>query len=70
MAALKEGDLVVTLKKVERIRAIVGQLKEGEIGVISETSAHFDRMNVYGVAIKGRIYYLFEDEIEKLEEKC
>ena len=70
MAPLKKGDLVVTLKKVENIRAIMGQLKEGEIGVISETNAYFDRMNVYGVAINGRIYYLFEDEIEKLEEKC
>ena len=67
---LKEGDLVVTLKKVENIRAIMGELKEGEIGVITESSAHFDKLSVYGVAIKNKIYYLFEDEIEKLEEKC
>ena len=70
MAALKEGDLVVTLKKVEKIRAIVGQLREGEIGVVTETSAYFDKMNVYGISIKGKVYYLFEDEIEKLEEQC
>ena len=70
MASLKKGDLVITLKKVENIRAIMGHLYEGEIGVITETSAHLDKMNVYGVSIKGKVYYLFEDEIEKLEEKC
>lgn len=68
--ALKEGDLVITLKKVENIKAIMGKIKEGEIGVITETNANFDKLNVYGVAIRDRIYYLFEDEIEKLEEKC
>tara|TARA_R100000231_G_scaffold120127_2_gene90267 strand:- start:730 stop:939 length:210 start_codon:yes stop_codon:yes gene_type:complete len=67
---LKEGDLVITLKKVENIRAIMGQLKEGEIGVISEANANFDRLKVYGVAIGNKIYYLFEDEIKKLEEEC
>ena len=56
--------------KVEKIRAIVGQLREGEIGVVTETSAYFDKMNVYGISIKGKVYYLFEDEIEKLEEQC
>ena len=67
---LKEGDLVITLKKVENIKAIMGKLKEGEIGVITETSAHFDKLNVYGVAIRDKIYYLFADEIKKLEENC
>tara|TARA_R100000152_G_C6705079_1_gene133820 strand:- start:385 stop:594 length:210 start_codon:yes stop_codon:yes gene_type:complete len=67
---LKEGDLVVTLKKVENIRAIAGELKEGQVGVITEESAHFDNMSVYGVVIKDKVYYLFQDEIEKLEEKC
>ena len=67
---LKEGDLVITLKKVENIRAIMGELKEGEIGVVTECSAHFDKMNVFGIAINGKIYYLFEDEIVKLEEEC
>ena len=67
---LKEGDLVITLKKVERIRAIMGQLAAGEIGVVTETCAQFDKLSVYGVAIRGKIYYLFADEIEKLEEKC
>jgi hypothetical protein len=70
MGDLKEGDLVITLKKVEKIRAIMGQLWEGEIGVITEENAHFDKLSVYGVAIRGKVYYLFEDEIEKLEEKC
>ena len=40
------------------------------IGVIVETSPRFDRINVYGVSIDGVVYYLFEDEIEKLEDKC
>ena len=66
---LKKGDLVVTLERVENIKAIMGELKGGQIGVITETSANFDSFNVYGVAIKNKVYYLFEDEIEKLEEK-
>lgn len=70
MGDLKEGDLVVTLEKVEKIRAIMGQIKAGEIGVITETSANFDKLRVYGVVIRNKIYYLFEDEFIKLEEKC
>jgi len=70
MEGLKEGDLIITLKKVENIRAIIGQLSEGEIGFITETSAYFDKLRVYGVSIGGKVYYLFEDEIKKLEEEC
>ena len=66
---LKEGDLVVTLSKVENIQAVVG-LKEGMVGVISEASPKFDKQKVYGVVINGKEYYLFEDEIKKLERKC
>ncbi len=67
---LNEGDLVITLPKVEKIQAILGILKAGMVGVIVETTPKFNHMRVYGVAIDGAIYYLFEDEIEKLEEKC
>ena len=29
----------------------------------------FDNQNVYGVLIDGKVYYLFRDEIEKVEKK-
>jgi len=67
---LKDGDLVVTLPKVENIRVLSTQLKEGMVGVICQSSPSFDRVRVYAVAIEGQIYYLFEDEIIKLEEEC
>ena len=67
---LKEGDLVITLKKVEKIRAIIDHLGQGKIGVITSISARFSEKAVYGVLISGQVYFLFEDEIEKLEEKC
>ena len=67
---LKEGDLIVTLAKVEKIQAVLGELKEGMIGVVSEAEPVFDKQRVYGVIINGKLYYLFEDEIKKLEEEC
>ena len=66
---INKGDLVITLKKVESINAVV-DLKEGMTGVITSATSEFDKTRVYGVLINGREYYLFEDEIEKLEEKC
>ena len=63
---IKEGDLVITLKKVESIKAIV-ELKEGITGVVTITNSEFNKARVYGVLIHGKEYYLFEDEIEKLE---
>jgi len=66
---LKEGDLVITLLKVESIQAVVG-LEEGMIGVITEAEPIFDAQRVYGVVINGKEYYLFEDEVKKLEEEC
>ena len=68
MVDYEEGDMVVTLAKVEKIRAIVGDVKEGMIGVIVETGPSFDKMSVYGVLINEQIYYLFADEFEKLED--
>ena len=65
---LKEGDLVVTLPKIRKIKSIVGQLEEGMVGVITETNPKFDNQQVYGVLIDGKVYYLFEDEIKKLED--
>ena len=64
---LKKGDLIVTLLKVERISAIVGQLKADMMGVVTETNPRFNNMKVYGVLIDGKEYYLFEDEIKKWE---
>ena len=70
MEKLNNGDLVVILPKVEKIRAVLGILEAGMIGVIVDHSAKFNDAIVYGVMIDGSLYYLFEDEIEKLEEKC
>ena len=67
---LKEGDLVITLDKVEKIRAVLGGVKPGALGVVVETSANFDTMNVFGILIDGQVYYLFEDEIKKMEDQC
>ena len=67
---LKEGDLVVTLPRVDKVKSVLGKLGKDLVGVIVETSADFDTMNVFGVLIDGEVYYLFEDEIEKVEEEC
>jgi len=66
---LKEGDLVIVLPKVQSIQAVV-DLSGGEIGVICDDTGKFDKMQVYGVVVNGHTYYLFSDEIEKLEEEC
>ncbi|UCH71648.1 MAG: hypothetical protein JSW62_04415 [Thermoplasmatales archaeon] len=66
---LKEGDLVITLPKVAKIQAIVN-LNGGEMGIVVETGAEFNEIQVYAVSINGQIYYLFADEIMKLEEEC
>jgi hypothetical protein len=65
---LKYGDLIITLPKVEKIKAILRQLTGGMIGVVVEASAEFNKIKVYGILIDGEIFYLFEDEIEKLED--
>ena len=67
---LKEGDLVVTLPRVDKVKSVLGKLGKDLVGVIVETSPRFDTMNVYGVLIDGEVYYLFEDEIEIVEAKC
>jgi len=67
---LKEGDLIVTLPRVDKVKSILGILGKDLIGVIIETNPRFDSMNVYGVLIDGEVYYLFEDEIKKLEDSC
>lgn len=67
---LKEGDLVVTLPKIDKVKSVLGKVGKDLIGVIVETTAHFDTMNVFGVLIDGVVYYLFEDEIKKVEEEC
>ena len=66
---LKEGDLVVTLPRVEKIRAIIDKIGQGQIGVVISMNSRFDEKPVYGVLLDGEVYYLFEDEIEKLEER-
>lgn len=67
---LKEGDLVITLKKVESVKGILGEIKAGMTGVITVTGSQFNNSIVYGVLIEGREYFLFTDEIEKVEDKC
>jgi hypothetical protein len=64
---LKEGDLIITLPKVKKIQAIFN-LGGGEIGVIVDTGGCFDNLKVYGILINDQVYYLFEDEIQKLEK--
>lgn len=68
---LKQGDLVITLPEVHKVKSIRNsRLGTNLIGVIVETDPRFDHLNVYGVLIDGVVYYLFEDEIRKLEEEC
>ena len=64
---IKEGDLVITLPKVEKIRAIIDKIGTGEIGIVTSVSSKFDSKLVYGVMIDGQEYFLFSDEIKKLE---
>ncbi len=70
MDEIVEGDLVITLAKVEKIRAIVDKLNEGQIGVVTSISSKFDGKLVYGVLIDGQEYFLFSDEVQKVEDKC
>ena len=67
---IKEGDLVITLPRVERIRAILDRIVAGQIGVVTSVSSRFDGKWVYGVLIDGQEYFLFDDEVKKLEKKC
>ena len=67
---LKEGDLVITLHKIEKIRSVIEKIKRGRIGVVVEASPQFDKKNVYGILIDGKVYYLFHDEIKKIEGTC
>ena len=69
MEKLKEGDIVILLPKVEKITAIIDRLKAGMIGVVVETNPKFNNVQVYGVLINGEVYYLFEDECEKVEQQ-
>ena len=66
---LMEGDLVITLPQVEKIRAIIDKIGQGQVGVVTSISSKFDEKTVYGVLIDGEVYYLFEDEIEKMTRK-
>ena len=63
------GDLIATLPAVSKIQAVIN-LKGGEMGIVVETGPVDTDLKVYGVMIDGHLYYLFEDEIEKLEAKC
>ena len=67
---IKEGDLVITLPKVEKVRAIIDKIGKGQVGVVTHISSKFDDKTVYGVMIEGETFFLFGDEIEKLEAEC
>lgn len=63
------GDIVTCREKVEMVTAIYPRLKEGDIGIVVDASPEFSDYKVYGVVINGNTYYLFADEIEKIEPK-
>ena len=65
---IKEGDLVITLPRVERIRAILDRIVAGQVGVVTSVSSRFDGRWVFGVLIEGQEYFLFDDEVKKLEK--
>jgi hypothetical protein len=67
---LKEGDLVITLPEIEKIRSVIDKIDKGRVGIVVSTSPKFDKKNVYGILIDGKVYYLFNDEIKKIEEIC
>jgi hypothetical protein len=67
---IKEGDLVMTLPKVEKIKAILDRIYVGQIGVVTSVSSRFGGKFVYGVLLDGQEYFLFDDEIQKLEKEC
>jgi len=61
------GDVIACRKKVESISSLYPHLKEGDIGIVIDTAPEFNNLKVYGVVISGQTYYLFQDEIEKIE---
>ena len=67
---IDNGDLVITLSQVENVHVSLGGLSKGMIGVVVSQSPELNQVHIYEVAIEGRIYYLFEDEIKKLEKQC
>jgi hypothetical protein len=66
--AIKNGDLVITLPKIKEVQSIVN-LEAGQMGFVVEIE-HGAQSTVYGVIIDSKKYYLFDDEIKKMEEKC
>jgi len=70
MEGMRVGDLVITLPEVEKINSLTMSLVRGTIGIIVEHTAKLGHVVVYKVSIDDKLYYLFEDEIKKLEEKC
>jgi|9_EtaG_2_1085328.scaffolds.fasta_scaffold24602_2 hypothetical protein len=66
--AINNGDLVITLPKIKEIQSIVN-LEVGQMGFVVEIE-HGTQSTVYGVIIDGKKYYLFDDEIKKVEETC
>jgi hypothetical protein len=51
------------------VTAIYPRLKAGDIGIVIDASPEFSDYKVYGIVINGNTYYLFADEIEKIEPK-
>ena len=67
--AVEEGDLIITLPKVAKIRSKVN-LYGGEMGIVVKKGPESYELKVYAVVINQQFYYLFEDEFEKLEDEC
>ena len=64
---IKKGDLVITLPKVENIKKLNETLTRGMIGVVTNCTPKFNDIKVYEVVIDNKFFYLFEDEIKKME---
>lgn len=66
---LKLGDLVVVKPKIKNTK--VGKvLSEGDLGFVMDLKGKFLERPIYGVVVNRRLYYLFDDEFEKMEETC
>ena len=69
IAVLKSAPSNFTVAAV-RIPTSRFEAVTGDKDVLDLGSFVSDSLNVFAVIINNHIYYLFEDEFEKLEEKC
>jgi hypothetical protein len=66
---IKMGDLVILTSKINNTK--IGKvLSSGDMGIVIDLKGEFLKRPVYGVVVNRRLYYLFDDEFEKMEETC